>query len=87
MELLRDDMIFKPYNSGSGGYQCKMSIKTGVISVRYGGTSLMTDDKRPYEVWFPNDDEPTGYQTAQDIWDYINTCYTTHHDNLLNNYN
>ena len=69
MIMLRDDMIFKPYMND--GYQCKMKISKGVISVRYGGKYLFTDEQHPYEVWYPDKDEPEGYQTPDDIWNYI----------------
>ena len=68
-QISKDDMIFIPY--GNDGYQCKMKVKTGVISVRYKGIHLMTDSKRPYEVWYPEYGVPEGYQTADDIWEYI----------------
>ena len=71
MEFIKDDMIFKPYNSGSGGYQCKMKVKNGIISVRYGGRGLFTNANKPYEVWYPDEDSPIGEQTADDIWNYM----------------
>ena len=52
-------------------WQCKMELRSGVISVRFGGYGLFTDSERPYEVWYPENDSPTGYQTADDIWSYI----------------
>jgi carbon monoxide dehydrogenase subunit G len=69
--ILRDDMVFYPYETD--GYQCKMKIKAGTISVRFSGRSLFTDLDHPYEVWYPTDYGPTGYQTAEDIWNYIKT--------------
>jgi len=69
--FIQDDMIFCRYNSGSGGYQCKMNVATGLISVRFGGWGLITDAEHPYEVWYPDEDAPSGYQTADDIWDYV----------------
>ena len=67
--MVKDDMIFNPYPFG--GWQCIMDIKIGRISVRYGGYGLFTNGEYPYEVWYPTDDAPTGYQTADDIWKYI----------------
>jgi hypothetical protein len=69
-ELIKDDMIFKPYLT-MGGWQCIMHTGKGKISVRHGGHGLMTNQSEPYEVWYPNDDTPTGYQTADDIWEFI----------------
>lgn len=66
---MKDDMIFESYEFG--GFQCKMKVSTGIISVRYGERNLFTDRDRIYEVWYPEDNVPTGYQTADDIWDYI----------------
>lgn len=68
-QFFKDDMLFVPYSYG--GYQCKMKVKTGIISVRYMGSRLFTDKDHPYEVWYPNEDSPSGYQTAEDIWNYI----------------
>lgn len=70
MEFIRDDMIFKPYQL-MGGWQCIMETKRGRISVRYGSSSLFVTDGRPYEVWYPSEDTPTGRQSADNIWDYI----------------
>jgi len=69
MILIKDDMIFVPYLYG--GYQCKMKTKRGIISVRCGSDTLFTSKDEPYEVWYPDRDEPNGYQTADDIWKYI----------------
>lgn len=69
MSILKDDMIFEPYPYG--GYQCKMKTIKGIISVRYGDHGLFTNNNKPYEVWYPDRDEPDGYQTADDIWNYI----------------
>jgi hypothetical protein len=68
-ELIKDDMIFKPYIFG--GWQCIMMTRIGKISVRYGGYGLITEHGKPYEVWYPTEDAPIGSQTADDIWDYI----------------
>lgn len=62
-------MIFLPYMDD--GYQCKMNTSSGIISVRFNGAGLFADNERPYEVWYPTEDAPNGYQTADDIWDYI----------------
>lgn len=68
-KFTQDDMEFTPYMDC--GYQCKMKVKTGVISVRFGCNTLITNNERPYEVWYPDQDSPVGYQTAEDIWNYI----------------
>ena len=70
-ELIQDDMVFTPYMGGVNDWQCKMTIAAGVISVRFGGSGLMTDVERPYEVWYPTEDAPTPCQTADDIWSYV----------------
>ena len=67
--MIRDDMNFVPYPLG--GYQCKMKLKNGTMSVRFGCHTLFTDSAGIYEVWYPDRDEPDGYQTADDIWNYI----------------
>lgn len=73
--MIKDDMIFEPYmpEYRENAWRCVMEVSTGKISVRFGGRGLFTDNNRPYEVWYPEDDTPTGYQTADDIWDYINS--------------
>ena len=75
MELQKDDMIFKPYfivgEDEPDGWHCVMNTERGRISVRYKGYGLFTDTKRPYEVWYPTETAPDGYQTADDIWDYV----------------
>lgn len=69
--MIKDDMIFKPYLT-MGGWQCIMNTEKGRISVRYGfNCGLYVDSEHPYEVWYPNEDAPTGCQTAEDIWNYI----------------
>ena len=68
--ICQDDMEFYPYPI-QGGYQCRMKVKTGVISVRFGVDTLFTSESKPYEVWYPDRDVPDGYQTADDIWNYI----------------
>jgi len=70
--LTKDDMIFVPYPMG--GYQCKMEVSKGTISVRYDSSYLFTNDDCIYEVWYPDRSEPDGYQTADDIWKYISKC-------------
>lgn len=62
-------MKFKPYPGG--GWQAKLPTKIGNVSVRYGSDYLFTDAARPYEVWYPTNEEPTGYQTASDIKAYV----------------
>lgn len=69
--LIQDDMVFSPYIDGHDGWQCKIKVKVGIISVRYGGRNLITDNDHPYEVWYPTEDVPTPYQTAEDIWSYV----------------
>ena len=70
----KDDMVFKPYKvcGEIDGYQCLMETKKGTISVRYEGCGLFTNKDGIYEVWYPDRDCPDGYQTADDIWGYIN---------------
>ena len=70
MEFIRDDMIFKPYEL-MGGWQCIMNTNRGRISVRHGSPGLFTTVEYPYEVWYPTEDEPSGRQSADNIWDYI----------------
>jgi len=70
MEFIRDDMLFKPYET-MGGWQCIMNTKRGKISVRYGSPGLFVTVEYPYEVWYPTDDAPIGNQSAENIWDYI----------------
>jgi len=73
MGFIKDDMVFEPYEFG--GFQCKMEVPSGVISVRYKGHGLFTDEEHPYEVYYPDEDAPTGYQTVDDIWKYITRSY------------
>ena len=68
--MTKGDMIFKPY-SLMGGHQCIMNTERGRISVRTGTDRLFIDKDHPYEVWYPDTYSPTGYQTADDIWNYI----------------
>ena len=63
-------MVFKPYPL-MGGWIAQIKVKDYLISVRYGGHGLLTDSGHPYEVWYPTQSEPDGYQTADDIWNYI----------------
>ena len=74
-------MLFKPYLT-MGGYQCIMNIKGCRLSVRLGGYGLITEHNKPYEVWYPTESAPTGRQTADDIWNYINKC-----NEKISNYN
>ena len=76
--MIKDDMIFKPYPL-TGGYQCIMDTERGRLSVRTGSDTLFIDDDHPYEVWYPSEDAPIGYQTADDIWDYISNKHETIH--------
>jgi len=74
MGFMQDDMLFEPYqfpDDEIDGFQCKMKVSTGIISVRHKGRNLSTDKDGIYEVWYPEDDTPVGYQTADDIWNYI----------------
>lgn len=68
--LIKDDMLFKPYGVNDG-YQCKIVIDIGTISVRFGGIGLITSTEKPYEVWYPTESAPSIYQTADDIYKYI----------------
>lgn len=68
--LIKDDMLFKPYGNNDG-YQCKIVIDIGTISVRFGGNGLITSTDKPYEVWYPTESTPSIYQTADDIYKYI----------------
>ena len=69
--MIKDDMVFKP-SLPMGGWQCVMYIKGCRLSVRFGGYGLITEADKPYEVWYPHEGTPTGRQTADDIWNYIN---------------
>ena len=69
--MIKDDMLFKPYST-MGGWQCIMQIRGCRLSVRFGGYGLITKSNKPYEVWYPSEFSPTGRQTADDIWNYIN---------------
>jgi hypothetical protein len=69
--FIQDDMLFVPYENGSGGWQCKINTQIGVISVRLGGWGLTTTPEFPYEVWYPTEKSPTEKQSASDIWGYI----------------
>lgn len=69
--FIQDDMVLIHYMGGSNGWQCKMNIAVGFISIRFGGWGLITDAEHPYEVWYPTEDTPTPYQTADDIWAYV----------------
>lgn len=61
-------MVFHPY---ADGWQSKITLYCGTISVRYGGQGIFADKDHPYEVWYPTEDSPIGYQTADDIFEYI----------------
>jgi hypothetical protein len=67
--MVIDDFDFLPYMND--GYQCKVKCEKGIISIRYKGNNLIADEKRPFEVWYPNENSPTGYQTTDDVWNYI----------------
>jgi hypothetical protein len=66
--MIIDDLLFVQYPYG--GWQCKIKLKNGVVSVRMG-QGLFTDDLHPFEVWYPSESEPSGYQTSTDVWEYI----------------
>lgn len=68
--FIQDDMLFTQYLDN--GWQCIIKLPIGNISVRFGGYGLFTNKEQPYEVWYPTEDSPIGYQTANDIWNYIN---------------
>ncbi len=73
-EIIIDDIIFLPYNpelEGKWGIQSLMKTSKGILSVRAKGEGLFISKERPYEVWYPGDEEPTGYQTADDIFNWI----------------
>lgn len=74
--FIKDDMFFMPYELG--GYQCLILLEIGTISVRYGSPYLFTDNDHPYEVWYPTEDSPDGYQTADDIYNYIRKVQETY---------
>jgi hypothetical protein len=67
--VIIDDLPFIPYMDN--GLQCLVFTDEGKISIRRDGFSLFTDKEHPYEVWYPTEAEPSGYQTADDIWNYI----------------
>jgi hypothetical protein len=62
---------FKPYMGN--GFQKIVETNRGRLSIRFGGRSLFVRDDAPFEVWYPEDDAPSGYQTAEDIQKYLNT--------------
>jgi len=68
--VIKDKMLFNPYNND--GYQCILNTHKGKISVRYKGVNLFANKEKPYEVWYPGEDAPIGYQTAKDIFHFIN---------------
>lgn len=77
-DKIQDGMLFKPYgNFEFDGYQCKIETPNGTISVRCECSTLFIDTERPYEVWYPDDDAPIGYQTANDIFNYIKRMKNT----------
>jgi len=69
--IIKDKILFNPYMND--GWQSIMQTAKGKMSIRYKGKNLLTDDKHPYEVWYPKDDVSTGYQTAEDIFNYLGT--------------
>ena len=76
MEVIQDDMVFNPYNpemEGDWGMQALLKTNKGEISVRTGGSDgrLMISKEKPYEVWYPDKENPTGEQTADDIFNWI----------------
>lgn len=77
MKIIFDDLEFEPYYLGSLdlGYQCVIETENGRLSIRRGKENdkcgLFVSDSHPYEVWYPERDAPDGWQTAEDIWNYI----------------
>jgi hypothetical protein len=69
--MIQDDFVFEPYGGIPGAYRCEIPLKTGNLSIRFGGHGLFTSKDNPYEVWYPGEAEPDGYQTAEEIWRYI----------------
>ena len=67
--IVVDDILFEPYMDD--GYQAKIHIDIGIISVRYKGKGLIVSDDEPFEVFYPTDDSPTPYQTSFDVYNYI----------------
>ena len=59
-----DDMLFTPYLKD--GWIATVKTNKGNITVRYGGSNLLTTGKRPYEIRLQGG-EVVGYQTAEDI--------------------
>lgn len=67
------DIVFYDYPGIGGGVQAKIKTRHGVISVRARSEQLFIDTNHPFEVWYPGDSEPTGYQVEEDIWHFIRT--------------
>jgi len=61
---------FEPYMDD--GFQKIVQTKNGRLSIRHGGRGLFVNDDGPFEVWYPENDEPSGYQSAEDIKKYLN---------------
>jgi hypothetical protein len=72
-DFIKDDMLFRPYPTG--GYQCIIPTRKGLLSVRYGGHGLFTTPDKPYEIMLPTG-EVRGSQTADDIFDYVKKAGT-----------
>ena len=60
---------FEPYMDN--GFQKIVQTEKGRLSIRFGGRGLFVNDAHPFEVWYPEKDEPSGYQTAEDIQKYL----------------
>ena len=68
-QIIYNDLLFTPYMND--GYQCKIPTKKVIISVRYKGANLIANNDKPFEVWYPDEDSPTGYQNDEDVYNYI----------------
>lgn len=62
---------FEPYMDD--GFQKVIQVPNGRLSIRFGGARLFVNDDAPFEVWYPEMDTPSGYQTAVDIQKYLDT--------------
>jgi hypothetical protein len=72
--FIKDDFTFEPYyvNHEQNGYICKCYTSVGMLIIRYGGSShAYSSGEQIYEVKYPSEPDPLGYQTAELIWEYI----------------
>lgn len=49
---------FVPY--GDDGWQKVIETSMGRMSIRFGGSRLFVSATRPFEVWYPGEDAPSG---------------------------